>query len=290
MTGLVLSLHYQNGRIEAFDSVCHIHRDVNRGWFYRIVHFNGASGFFICVYLHVFRGLYYGSFILKKVWTRGTVILLLLMATAFVGYVLPYGQIRFWGATVITNLIRAVPYFGVDLVYWVWGGFAVGNATVLRFFVFHFLLPFVIALVVVSHLLFLHETGSRNPLGVRSDAMKLRFYPFYILKDLFGMVLFLIMFYFLVMLNPYFFGDCENFYLANPISTPVHIKPEWYFLWAYAILRSVPRKVGGVVLLALSVMVLFIIVFFRNKFQGKFYYPFRQFWFWLFVVVVALLT
>lgn len=290
LTGLLMAIQYHNGIYEAFDSVCHIHRDVIGGWVYRLLHANGARGFFVFIYLHVFRGIYYGRYNLVKVWIIGIRILFLLMAASFVGYVLPYGQMRFWGATVITNLIRAIPYIGIDVVYWIWGGFAVGDATVLRFFVFHFLLPFVIFLFVVVHLIYLHEGGSRNPLGVYSDRLKVRFHPFYTYKDILGVLIYLIILIILCIIFPYYLGDRENFLPANPISTPVHIKPEWYFLWVYAILRSVPSKAGGVVLLVLAVLVLGVISLYRRLYQRVKIYPFGVFIFWMYFFDLILLT
>nr|YP_009318516.1 cytochrome b [Echinoderes svetlanae]APA17423.1 cytochrome b [Echinoderes svetlanae] len=290
VTGLMLAMHYHNGAIEAFDSVCHIHRDVFGGWLLRLLHANSASGFFVFIYLHIFRGVYYGGYSLVKVWMIGISILFLLMAASFVGYVLPFGQMSFWGATVITNLISAIPYIGIDVVYWIWGGFAVGDATILRFFVFHFLLPFVIALFVVVHLIYLHESGSSNPLGVFSDGMKVRFHPYYIYKDLLGIIVYFMLLMVLCMMYPYILGDCDNFLPANPMSTPVHIKPEWYFLWVYAILRCVPSKVGGVVLLVLAILILGFMCFYKSLYQSMTYYPYGVLLFWVHLSDLALLT
>ena len=265
VSGLFLSIHYCGDVISAFNSVSHICRDVNYGWLLRIVHANGARFFFICLFLHTGRGLYYGSYLFTHTWVIGVVIILMVMATAFLGYVLPWGQISFWGATVITNLFSAIPYLGGDLVTWLWGGFAVDNATLTRFFSLHFLLPFVIAGQVGVHLLFLHETGSNNPLGVRSDLDKLPFHPYFSVKDLFGVFVILGVLFWICLIAPWALGDPENFIPANPLVTPVHIQPEWYFLMAYAILRSIPNKLGGVIALALSILVLMVCPFIKKK-------------------------
>nr|BDA81284.1 cytochrome b [Rhinogobius similis] len=248
-TGLFLAMHYTSDIATAFSSVAHICRDVNFGWLIRNMHANGASFFFICIYLHIGRGLYYGSYLYKETWNIGVILLLLVMMTAFVGYVLPWGQMSFWGATVITNLLSAVPYVGGTLVQWIWGGFSVDNATLTRFFAFHFLFPFVILAATVLHLLFLHETGSNNPAGLNSDADKIPFHPYFSYKDLLGFAIMLLALTSLALFSPNYLGDPDNFTPANPLVTPPHIKPEWYFLFAYAILRSIPNKLGGVLVL-----------------------------------------
>nr|DBA44303.1 TPA_asm: cytochrome b [Peltospira operculata] len=291
LTGLFLAMHYTPHTDLAFSSVIHIVRDVNNGWLLRSLHANGGSCFFICMYIHVMRGLYYGSFNLMYTWNVGVVLLLMTMATAFLGYVLPWGQMSFWAATVITNLFSAIPYVGTMFVEWLWGGFSVDNATLNRFFSFHFVLPFVIVALVMVHFLFLHETGSNNPLGLNSDATKIPFHSYYSFKDIVG---FLFLFLFLVLVVTFFpsmFLEPENFIPANPLVTPVHIQPEWYFLFAYAILRSIPNKLGGVVALAMSVMILFIppLVFFSNFFSFSFCFP-SQILFWMFVGVLVVLT
>lgn len=291
VTGLFLAMHYTGDIRIAFSRVSHICRDVNFGWLLRAVHANGASFFFICLYLHVGRGLYYGSYRFMLTWIVGVVILLCVMGAAFLGYVLPWGQMSFWGATVITNLASAIPYIGEDIVTWLWGGFAVDNATLTRFFALHFLLPFLVAGIRGVHLLFLHQTGSNNPLGVTSNMDKIPFHPYFTSKDLFGFVIILFSLFLLSLLDPWLLGDPENFIPANPLVTPVHIQPEWYFLFAYAILRSIPNKLGGVVALALAVIVLFIMPFlYRRKFQGLRFYPLGKSAFWLFVNTVILLT
>lgn len=291
LTGLFLAIHYTRDISTAFNRVIHISRDVNYGWLIRFIHANGASLFFICLYLHIGRGIYYYSFLLKETWTVGVIILFVVIATAFIGYVLPWGQMSFWGATVITNLLSAVPYCGVELVQWVWGGFAVDNATLTRFFSIHFLLPFILRALVIVHLLFLHQTGSNNPLGLNSNKDKIYFHPYFSLKDMFGYSLTLILLSFIVLLFPNLLGDAENFIPANPLVTPVHIQPEWYFLFAYAILRSIPNKLGGVISLVLSIAILIIIPFSqKRKIQGIQFYPINQINFWLFVNWVILLT
>nr|ASM82798.1 cytochrome b [Neoperla ignacsiveci] len=291
ITGLFLAMHYTAHIDLAFNSVAHICRDVNYGWLLRTLHANGASFFFICLYLHTGRGMYYGSYLFMHTWMIGVIILFLVMGTAFMGYVLPWGQMSFWGATVITNLLSAVPYLGIDLVQWVWGGFAVDNATLTRFFTFHFVLPFIVTAAVMIHLLFLHQTGSNNPLGINSDVDKIPFHPYFSFKDIVGFLILIMILTILTLLEPYLLGDPDNFTPANPLVTPVHIQPEWYFLFAYAILRSIPNKLGGVIALVLSIAILMILPFSNNsKFRGIQFYPINQFLFWSLLVVVILLT
>lgn len=291
LTGLFLAMHYCGDVSLAFERVRHISRDVNYGWLLRMFHANGARFFFICLYLHVGRGLYYGSFNYLHTWMVGVLILFAVIAAAFLGYVLPWGQISFWGATVITNLFSAIPYIGEDLVVWIWGGFAVGGPTLTRFFSLHFLIPFVVAAMRGVHLLFLHQTGSRNPLGVNRNFDKIKFHPYFTTKDLFGFLVILVSLRMLCIISPWMLGDPENFIPANPLVTPVHIQPEWYFLIAYAILRSIPNKLGGVVALALSIAILMICPFLpKGKFRGLIYYPLRSALFWIHINVVALLT
>nr|YP_010133600.1 cytochrome b [Chorthippus parallelus erythropus]QWM92890.1 cytochrome b [Chorthippus parallelus erythropus]QWM92903.1 cytochrome b [Chorthippus parallelus erythropus]QWM92916.1 cytochrome b [Chorthippus parallelus erythropus] len=291
ITGLFLALHYTPNIEMAFSSVVHICRDVNNGWIIRTLHANGASMFFICIYLHVGRGIYYGSFMYTHTWMIGTIILFLVMATAFMGYVLPWGQMSFWGATVITNLLSAIPYLGTNLVQWVWGGFAVDNATLNRFFTFHFVLPFVIAAMTAIHLFFLHQMGSNNPIGLNSNIDKIPFHPYFTFKDSITFVTMTSLLIFLCLINPYMLGDPDNFVPANPLMTPIHIQPEWYFLFAYAILRSIPNKLGGVIALFLSISILMIMPFYnKTKFRGIQFYPINQILFWIMVIVVFLLT
>nr|YP_009947918.1 cytochrome b [Coenomyia ferruginea]QOI08134.1 cytochrome b [Coenomyia ferruginea]UDF83767.1 cytochrome b [Coenomyia ferruginea] len=291
MTGLFLAMHYSADISLAFNSVAHICRDVNYGWLLRTLHANGASFFFICLYLHVGRGMYYGSYLFTPTWMVGVIILFLVMATAFMGYVLPWGQMSFWGATVITNLMSAIPYLGTELVQWIWGGFAVDNATLTRFFTFHFVLPFIVMAATMVHLLFLHQTGSNNPLGINSNSDKIPFHPYFTFKDIVGFIILMMMLTLLTLMNPYMLGDPDNFIPANPLVTPVHIQPEWYFLFAYAILRSIPNKLGGVIALVMSIAILMILPFSHlSKFRGIQFYPINQFMFWFMVSTVILLT
>nr|YP_007627055.1 cytochrome b [Pyrgacris descampsi]AGC22346.1 cytochrome b [Pyrgacris descampsi] len=291
VTGLFLAMHYTSNIEMAFNSVIHICRDVNYGWIIRTIHANGASMFFICIYLHIGRGIYYGSYSFMQTWMIGTIILFLVMATAFMGYVLPWGQMSFWGATVITNLLSAIPYLGTDLVQWVWGGFAVDNATLNRFFTFHFLLPFIIAAMTIIHLFFLHQSGSNNPVGLNSNIEKIPFHPYFTFKDSITFIMMTSMLIILCLLNPYLLGDPDNFVPANPLVTPIHIQPEWYFLFAYAILRSIPNKLGGVIALLMSISILMILPFYNKApFRGIQFYPVNQIMFWTMVMVVILLT
>nr|YP_010946477.1 cytochrome b [Chorisoserrata biceps]WGO57195.1 cytochrome b [Chorisoserrata biceps] len=290
LTGVFLAMHYCPNIELAFLSVNHICRDVNYGWLLRTIHANGASMFFICIYLHIGRGMYYGSYKFYQTWTIGTLILFLTMATAFMGYVLPWGQMSFWGATVITNLLSAVPYMGNSLVQWVWGGFAVDNATLNRFFTFHFLMPFIITAMVMIHLMFLHQTGSNNPMGLNSNIDKIPFHPYFTIKDILGFMIMLSILIILSLSEPYLLGDPDNFIPANPLVTPVHIQPEWYFLFAYAILRSIPNKLGGVIALILSIAVLFIMPLYKKKFQSLQFYPINQMMFWFMLNMVIMLT
>nr|YP_010163987.1 cytochrome b [Phloeosinus perlatus]QRK25838.1 cytochrome b [Phloeosinus perlatus] len=291
ITGIFLAMHYCPNIDLAFNSVAHITRNVNFGWLIRTLHANGASFFFICLYLHIGRGIYYGSFLLLETWMSGVTIFFITMATAFMGYVLPWGQMSFWGATVITNLVSAIPYLGNSLVQWIWGGFAVDNATLTRFFSFHFILPFIVSAMVIIHLMFLHQTGSNNPLGLKSNIDKVPFHPFFTMKDLVGMFLMTMMLCMITLQYPYLLGDPDNFIPANPLVTPVHIQPEWYFLFAYAILRSIPNKLGGVIALVLSIAILYILPFSgKKKFQSLQFYPMNKMLFWMMVVMVILLT
>nr|YP_010485985.1 cytochrome b [Papilio dialis]UVW82144.1 cytochrome b [Papilio dialis] len=291
ITGLFLTMYYTANIELAFYSVNYICRNVNYGWLIRTLHANGASFFFICIYLHIGRGIYYESFNLKYTWMVGIIILFILMATAFMGYVLPWGQMSFWGATVITNLLSAIPYLGSMLVNWIWGGFAIDNATLTRFYSFHFLLPFIILMLTMIHLLFLHQTGSNNPLGINGNIDKIPFHPFFTFKDLIGFIFLLMMLSLLTLTNPYLLGDPDNFVPANPLVTPIHIQPEWYFLFAYAILRSIPNKLGGVIALILSILILIILpLTFNKKIQGIQFYPLNQILFWIMVTTIILLT
>nr|YP_009184347.1 cytochrome b [Chlamyphorus truncatus]ALO62357.1 cytochrome b [Chlamyphorus truncatus] len=291
VTGLFLAMHYTSDTLTAFSSVTHICRDVNYGWIIRYMHANGASLFFMCLYLHVGRGMYYGSYTFTETWNIGVVLLLTVMATAFMGYVLPWGQMSFWGATVITNLLSAIPYIGTDLVEWIWGGFSVDKATLTRFFAFHFILPFVVTALVMIHLLFLHETGSNNPTGMSSTMDAIPFHPYYTIKDILGLFLMILFLMTLVLFAPDLLGDPDNYIPANPLSTPPHIKPEWYFLFAYAILRSIPNKLGGVVALVCSILVLMIIPALHTaKQRSLMFRPISQCLFWTLVANLLVLT
>nr|O20433.1 RecName: Full=Cytochrome b; AltName: Full=Complex III subunit 3; AltName: Full=Complex III subunit III; AltName: Full=Cytochrome b-c1 complex subunit 3; AltName: Full=Ubiquinol-cytochrome-c reductase complex cytochrome b subunit [Sminthopsis macroura]AAB91372.1 cytochrome b [Sminthopsis macroura] len=291
LTGLFLAMHYTSDTLTAFSSVAHICRDVNYGWLIRNLHANGASMFFMCLFLHVGRGIYYGSYLYKETWNIGVILLLTVMATAFVGYVLPWGQMSFWGATVITNLLSAIPYIGMTLAEWIWGGFSVDKATLTRFFAFHFILPFIITALVIVHLLFLHETGSNNPSGINPDADKIPFHPYYTIKDALGFMFLLLVLLSLALFSPDSLGDPDNFSPANPLSTPPHIKPEWYFLFAYAILRSIPNKLGGVLALLASILILLIIPFLHTANQRSMMFrPISQTLFWILTANLMTLT
>nr|YP_004465009.1 cytochrome b [Brotogeris cyanoptera]ADK76204.1 cytochrome b [Brotogeris cyanoptera] len=290
LTGLLLAAHYTADTSLAFSSVANMCRNVQYGWLIRNIHANGASFFFICIYLHIARGFYYGSYLYKETWNTGVILLLTLMATAFVGYVLPWGQMSFWGATVITNLFSAIPYIGQTLVEWAWGGFSVDNPTLTRFFALHFLLPFMIASLVLIHLTFLQKTGSNNPLGLPSNCDKIPFHPYFSLKDLLGFMIMLLMLTSLALFSPNLLGDPEYFTTANPLVTPPHIKPEWYFLFAYAILRSIP-KLGGVLALAASVLVLFLSpLLHKSKQRTMAFRPASQLLFWMLAANLFILT
>ncbi len=293
-TGIVLAMHYTPHTAYAFDSVERIMRDVNYGWLIRYIHMNGASMFFIVVYLHVFRGFYYGSYKAPRevLWWIGIVILLLMMATAFMGYVLPWGQMSFWGATVITNLFSAIPVFGENIVHWLWGGFSVDNPTLNRFFSLHYLLPFLIVGLVLLHLWALHEHGSNNPLGIdaKGPQDKIPFHPYYTVKDLFGLAAFFLFYAFWVFFAPNYMGHPDNYIPANPLQTPPHIVPEWYFLPFYAILRAVPDKLGGVVLMFGSILILFLLPWLDTSRvrSGRYRPVFKQF-FWIFALCCVVL-
>jgi len=261
ITGIFLAMHYTPHIDLAFNSVEHIMRDVNNGWLLRYLHANGASMFFIVTYVHIFRGLYFGSYMFPRgfLWCSGVVIFLLMMATAFMGYVLPWGQMSFWGATVITNLFSAIPFIGGSIVEWLWGGFSVDNATLNRFFSLHYLMPFLICGVVLVHLSLLHTTGSNNPLGINTNVDSIVFYPYFYVKDLFAFLIFIFFFCFFVFFYPNILGHSDNYIVANPLVTPAHIVPEWYFLPFYAILRSIPDKLGGVVAMISAILILLLI-------------------------------
>jgi len=283
LTGIFLAMHYTPNIELAFDSVEHIMRNVKNGWLLRYAHANGASMFFIVVYIHLFRGLYYGSYIAPRglLWCSGVIILLLMMATAFRGYVLPWGQMSFWGATVITNLFSAIPIIGQSIVELLWGGFSVGNPTLNRFFSLHYLMPFLIVGLVLIHLSLLHKDGSNNPLGINSNVDTIPFYPYFYVKDLFGFLIFLFIFGVLVFFYPNLLGHSDNYIPANPLVTPAHIVPEWYFLPFYAILRSIPDKLGGVVAMIGSILILLALPLLNtSEIRSTKYRPLFGFFYW----------
>lgn len=287
ITGVTLAMHYNPSVLEAFNSVEHIMRDVNNGWLLRYLHSNTASAFFFLVYLHIGRGLYYGSYKAPRtlVWTIGTVIFILMMATAFLGYVLPYGQMSLWGATVITNLMSAIPWVGQDIVEFIWGGFSVNNATLNRFFALHFVLPFVLAALVIMHLIALHDSaGSGNPLGVSGNYDRLPFAPYFIFKDLITIFIFILVLSVFVFFMPNLLGDSENYVMANPMQTPPAIVPEWYLLPFYAILRSIPNKLLGVIAMFSAILILLVMPFTDlSRSRGLQFRPLSKIAFYVFV-------
>lgn len=288
--GFFLSIHYCPNTIYAFNSIIHIIQDINLGWLIHNIHINGASIFFICIYIHIGRGIYYYSFKLINTWIIGISIYIISIATAFLGYVLPWGQISFWGATVITNLISTIPYIGNIIVQWIWGGFSINNATLNRFYSIHFILPFLISFIVIIHLYFLHNTGSSNPLGLNRNLYKIFFHPYFSIKDNFGFIILILIFIIINLEYPYLFSDPDNFNPANPLITPIHIQPEWYFLFAYAILRSIPNKLGGVIALLLSIIIIYFIPLIKSKLNSISIYPIRQIIYWIHVNNFILLT
>lgn len=285
LRGIFLAMHYVACTEMAYDSVIHIIRDVSNGWLLRRVHTNVASFFFFCVYIHIGRGIYYGSFRLVGVWIRGVVILVLLIVIAFLGYVLPWGQMSYWGATVITNIVTVIPFVGKDLLYWIWGGTIINRSTLGRFYVMHFLFPFLLAFIVVLHLIALHYTGSSNPLGIRGKGDMVTFHKYFTVKDYLGFIILLSLLRIVCLVFPDLFLEPENFNPANPLVTPAHIQPEWYFLFAYAILRSIPNKAGGVMALILSVLLLLRLMI-GNSYKSLYGSGLKfgsRFLFWIFV-------
>lgn len=290
--GFFLSIHYCPNIYYAFNSIIHIIQNINNGWLIHNIHINGASFFFICIYIHIGRGIYYSAFKLIATWWTGATIFLLSMASAFLGYVLPWGQMSFWGATVITNLISTIPYLGPTLTMWVWGGFSINNATLNRFFSFHFILPFIVIIIVIIHLFFLHLTGSSNPLGINRNLNKVPFHVYFSSKDLLGFIIILNLFIIIIYQYPYIFRDPDNFTPANPLITPIHIQPEWYFLFAYAILRSIPNKLGGVIALLISILIIYYLPLINIK-NTQILTPsniLNQIFFWIFINNFILLT
>jgi ubiquinol-cytochrome c reductase cytochrome b subunit len=287
VTGVTLAMHYTPSAYEAFNSIEHIMRDVNNGWLIRYLHANTASAFFFLVYLHIGRGIYYGSYKAPRTltWIIGSIILIIMMATAFLGYVLPYGQMSLWGATVITNLMSAIPWIGQDIVEFLWGGFSVNNATLNRFFALHFVLPFVLAALVLMHLIAYHETvGSGNPLGISSNYDRLPFAPYYIFKDLITIFLFFFVLSVFVFFMPNALGDSENYVMANPMQTPPAIVPEWYLLPFYAILRSIPNKLLGVIAMFSAILIILVMpITDLSKYRGLQFRPLSKVAFYVFV-------
>ncbi len=294
ITGIILSMHYTAHVDHAFDSIEHIMRNVNHGWLIRYIHMNGASFFFIVVYIHIFRGLYYGSYKAPRelLWWLGILILLLMMATAFMGYVLPWGQMSFWGATVITNLFSAIPLIGDTITQWLWGGYSVDNPTLSRFYTLHFLFPFLIVGVVILHIVALHTHGSNNPLGIdkKGPQDSIPFHPFYTIKDLFGLSFALTIFFAVVFFAPDYLGHPDNYIPADPLKTPAHIVPEWYFLPFYAILRAIPDKLGGVIAMFSAIFVLFLLPWLdTSRVRSATFRPIFKKLFWIFVLDALIL-
>lgn len=291
ISGLFLSIHYCPNINIAFFRISNIIKDINSGWIVRLIHINGASFYFFIIYLHIARNIFYYSFKLSQVWALGVSILFLSIATAFLGYVLPWGQISFWGAIVITNLISAIPYIGQFTVEWIWGGFSINNDTLNRFYSFHFILPFIILIIVFIHLITLHISGSSNPLHSKIDIYKINFHPYFTIKDFITLILIFIVFIIINLQYPYTLGDPDNFKIANPIITPIHIKPEWYFLFAYSILRTIPNKLGGVIILFLSIFILYLIPLINlNNLKNNKFYIINKFFYWWFINIFIILT
>ena len=294
ITGIILSMHYTAHVDHAFTSIEHIMRNVNHGWLIRYIHMNGASFFFIVVFIHIFRGLYYGSYKAPRelLWWLGIIILLLMMATAFMGYVLPWGQMSFWGATVITNLFSAIPIIGESITQWLWGGYSIDNPTLSRFYTLHFLFPFLIVGVVILHIVALHTHGSNNPLGIDKKGTQdtIPFHPYYTIKDLFGLSFALTIFFAVVFFIPDYLGHPDNYIPADPLKTPAHIVPEWYFLPFYAILRAIPDKLGGVIAMFSAIFVLFLLPWLdSSKVRSATFRPIYKKFFWIFVVNAVIL-
>lgn len=288
--GFLLSFHYCPNINLAFTRIIHITQNINNGWLIHNAHMNGATIFFLCLYIHIGRNLYFQSFNLTYTWITGVTIFILTITAAFLGYVLPWGQISYWGATVITNLLTAVPYCGPSIVEWLWGGFAINDATLTRFFSFHFLLPFLIIILAITHLLLLHTTGSKNPLGIIRNFNKIPFHIYFTFKDIVGFLILIIMFNFMIFQYPYILRDPANFIQANSLVTPSHIQPEWYFLFAYAILRSIPNKLGGIIILTISILILYIPRWTKYHYKTNLFYPFNQLLYWMFINTFIILT
>nr|AAO66202.1 cytochrome b [Aspidelaps scutatus] len=291
LTGFFLAIHYTANISLAFSSVIHITRDVPYGWIMQNLHAIGASMFFICIYIHIARGLYYGLYLNKEVWLSGTTLLITLMATAFFGYVLPWGQMSFWAATVITNLLTAIPYLGTTLTTWLWGGFSINDPTLTRFFALHFILPFAIISLSSIHIILLHNEGSNNPLGTNSDIDKILFHPYHSYKDMLMITIMITLLFIILSFSPNLLNDPENFSKANPLVTPQHIKPEWYFLFAYGILRSIPNKLGGTMALTMSIMILMTTPFTHTSHtRSMIFRLLSQTLFWTLIVTFIMIT
>nr|AAU87421.1 cytochrome b [Aparallactus modestus] len=291
MTGFFLAIHYTANIDLAFSSIIHISRDVPYGWTMQNLHAIGASLFFICIYTHIARGLYYGLYMNKGVWMSGVVLLATLMATAFFGYVLPWGQMSFWAATVITNLLTAIPYLGTTLTTWLWGGFSINDPTLTRFFALHFILPFALISTSSIHIMLLHNEGSNNPLGTNSDIDKIPFHPYHSYKDLLMLTMLMTTLFIILTFSPDLFNDPENFSKANPLVTPQHIKPEWYFLFAYGILRSIPNKLGGTLALLMSIAILTMMpITHTSHIRSSIFRPLTQLMFWTWVTTFIIIT
>nr|YP_003345033.1 cytochrome b [Pseudotrapelus sinaitus]BAI53000.1 cytochrome b [Pseudotrapelus sinaitus] len=291
ISGTFLAIHFTASTSTAFNSLMHILRDVNFGWFLQSTHANGASMFFICMFIHIGRGIYYGSYLFKKTWNIGTTMLLLAMVTAFMGYILPWGQMSFWAATVITSMISTVPYIGPPIIQWIWGGFSVDEPTLTRFFTFHIIIPFLILGLSAVHLVMLHETGSNNPTGLTSKYDMVPFYPYFTYKDILGALIAIATLIALVLMTPNLFSEPENFRQPTALITPSHIKPEWYFLFAYTILRAVPNKFGGILALMASINILLTLPpLHLSKQRSMAFRPLSQMIFWSFISTVVLLT
>nr|AAL83563.1 cytochrome b [Oxyrhabdium leporinum] len=290
-TGFFLAIHYTANINLAFHSVIHITRDVPYGWIMQNTHAIGASLFFICIYIHIARGIYYGLYLNKEVWLSGVTLLMILMATAFFGYVLPWGQMSFWAATVITNLLTAIPYLGSTLTTWLWGGFSINNPTLTRFFALHFILPFIIISMSLIHIMLLHNEGSSNPLGTNSDIDKIPIHPYHSYKDMLMMTMLITIMFIIISFTPNLFNDPENFSKANPLITPQHIKPEWYFLFAYGILRSIPNKLGGTLALLMSILILITMPFTHMAYvRPMTFRPLTQLMFWTLIATFITIT
>nr|FAA04208.1 TPA: cytochrome b [Holtodrilus truncatus] len=291
ISGIFLTMHYTPNMDMAFMSVMHISRDVEWGWMIRYIHGNGASMMFLFMYLHMSRGLYYMSYSLMETWNIGVIIYVLTVATAFMGYVLPWGQMSFWAATVITNMMTTIPYIGKTMVEWIWGGFAIDNPTLNRFYTFHFILPFILMVLSMVHLLFLHQTGSNNPLGISSNSDKIPFHPYFTMKDMIGFIMAIMSLLIIVMFLPNYLNDPENFIMSNPSITPLHIKPEWYFLWVYAILRAIPNKLGGVIAAFSAMLILMSLPFsLMSKMKSTNFYPLSKIMFWSLIFTFIILS